>query len=105
VEPEELDRWCRHFLARVEALGELAGKADSGALIERLGPEVPNLEAAFAAALTEDRRPAAVTAGWGHHILLRFTGLGRTAPLAALAEACRLAGDARGEAHCIRRLG
>ena len=78
-EPEELDRWCRHFLARVKALGDQAGNAASGALIERLKPEVPNLEAAFIAVLTEALRPVAVAASYGHQTLLSFTGLGRTA--------------------------
>jgi tetratricopeptide (TPR) repeat protein len=99
------DCWCRHYLALAQSLGDRAGTAGSGALIERLKPEVANLEAAFAAALIEALRSAAVDAGYGHHILLRFTGLGRTAALAALADACRQAGDVLGEANCIGSLG
>jgi hypothetical protein len=46
AEPEELDLWCRHFLAQAKALGDQAGKAGSGVLIERLAPEAPKLDAA-----------------------------------------------------------
>ena len=104
-EQEATDRWCRHYLGLAKALGDRAGAADSGAQIERLKPEVPNLEAAFAAALTGERRSEAVAAAFGYYILLCFTGLGRTAPLAALADVCRQAGDVWGEANCIQSLG
>ena len=73
--------------------------------LERLTPEVPNLDAAFVAASAAGCRPAAVAAALGYHVLLSFTGLGRTAPLQALADACRHVSDLRGQAICIQRLG
>jgi tetratricopeptide (TPR) repeat protein len=104
-EPQELDRWCRHFLALAEVLGSKTGKAGSGALIERLAQEVPNVEAVFAAALAADRRAAGVVAAYGYHVLLLLTGLGRTVPLQAAADACRQAEDFQGEANCTEYLG
>jgi tetratricopeptide (TPR) repeat protein len=104
-EPEELDRACRHFLALVQTLGDKAGQGESGMLIARLAAEVPNLDAAFTAALTPDRRSAAVGASYGYYVLAISTGLGTTASLQALADASHGCGDVQGEAYCIQRLG
>ncbi len=100
----ETDRWCRHYLALLTALGPRIGATGGAQAVTRLTPEVANLEAAFAAA-SGDRPPVAVDAAYGLGELLRFTGLGRAAPLEALAQACRAADDLRGEANCIRSLG
>ncbi len=104
-EAEELDCWCRHFLAQVEALGDRAWTADSGALIERLKPEVPNLEVAIGAAQFGDRHAQAVATARGFGILIRLTGLGALTALFTLADACRMAADSAGEAGCLRRIG
>jgi tetratricopeptide (TPR) repeat protein len=100
----ETNHWCRHYLALLIALGPRIGATGGAEAVTRLTPEVANLEAAFAAA-SGDRRPVAVDAAYGLCGLLRFTGLGRTAPLEALAQACRVAHDLRGEANCIKGLG
>jgi tetratricopeptide (TPR) repeat protein len=97
---EEMEALCLHFLERAKALGDRAGGPDSGAVIEGLKHDTPNLEAAFMAALEEQRRPAAVAACHGYRILLGFTGLGRTAGLHALALNCAAKGELAGEATC-----
>jgi len=103
--PEDEDRWCRYFLALTEEQGERVG-ADGGAeAAARLTPELPNLEAAFAAALAEPRRAAATSAAWGYGKMLCLTGLGRPAPLTALAAVCRDAGEENAAAACLYQLG
>jgi tetratricopeptide (TPR) repeat protein len=104
-EPEDMDGLWRHYLERAKALGDCAGSADSGALIEALKPEVANLEAALASSVGGGRRPAAVAAVRGYAVLLRSSGLGRAAPIEALAAACAQTGDQSGAARCQENLG
>ena len=103
--PEEEDRWCRYFLALTKKQGERVGKKGGVKAAARLVPELPNLEAAFATALAEPRRPAAVAAAQGYGEMLRFSGYGRTATLTALAAACHESGNERGEAISRFSLG
>ncbi len=105
--PEGADTaaWCEHYLGLARSLGPKAGAQGGAEAIARLAPEVANLEAAFAAARTADARNAAVAAAYGFAELLRFSGLGAPAVLHALADSCRNAKDAAGEANCKRLLG
>ena len=101
----EADDWCHHFLALSKALGDVAGKDGSGALIERLSPEVANLEAALTSAAEGERRTEGVAAGFGYHVVARSTGLGRPAPLLVLAASCHAAEDPGLAARCLEWVG
>jgi tetratricopeptide (TPR) repeat protein len=101
----DADRWWRHYLGLLTTLGPRIGEAGGAEAAARLKPETANLEAAFVAALALDQRRAALAAADGLADLARFTGLSAAAPLRALAEACRAAGDSAGEVHCIKSLG
>jgi tetratricopeptide (TPR) repeat protein len=103
--PAEEDRWCRHFLALAADEGEKVGAVGGGAAVARLGPEMPNVEAAFQASSEGERRATAAGAAYEFAKMVGFSGLGRPDPLRALAQACHAAGDKHGEANCIQGLG
>ena len=103
--PAEEDRWCRHFLALAADEGAKLGAKGGGAAVARLGPEMPNVEAAFQAASEGERRAVAARAAHGYAEMVSFSDLGRPDPLHALAQACRRDEDKRGEANCMEGLG
>jgi len=97
---EEAAGWTVHFLGLAAGF-ERKMMTDGGAAIARLGPEVPNLEAAFtAAAGAEGPRAAAMSALWTYATACRFFGQGGAA-LRALRAACAAAGAVLGEANCV----
>jgi tetratricopeptide (TPR) repeat protein len=104
--PEAADaEWFRHYLTLTKDLGPRAG-ADGGAeALERLTPELPNIEAAIDAAVAGEGLAPALEAQFGLCETIRFGGMGSSRPLASLAAACAAADDTRGEAHCILGLG
>ncbi len=97
---DDATAWCRHFLDRARTEGEKI-LADGGAeALAALTPEVANIDAALRAAPGLGLRQPAVAALNGVHGLLSASGAGSPAVLAALADACRAADDAAGEAAC-----
>ena len=96
----ETDLWCRHYLGLITRLGADIGATGGAAAVARLTPELPNLNAAFAAALSAERRAVAVTAVNGLGELQAISGLGTSAALLALAGACSANDDASGDAVC-----
>ena len=101
-QPEDTDAtaWCRHFLDRARAEGGKIMRDGGAEALAALTPEVANIDAALRAARINGLLQPAVAALRGVHGLLSASGAGSPAALAALADACRAADDAAGEAAC-----
>jgi tetratricopeptide (TPR) repeat protein len=102
--PSDNEAWLRHYLSMIENLGTLVGTAGGIEAIQRLSPELPNIEAAVDRALGGVNLSAAVAASHGLSRTLRLTGLGSPRILIALAEACASSNDPTGEASCLKGL-
>jgi len=85
-------------------MGDKIGLADGASAIRRLAPELINADAAQRAALSANDITAAVNAVYGISEIMRFTSLGTATTISAIATACRVAKDAKGEAGCMRCL-
>ncbi|MFZ4411182.1 MAG: hypothetical protein ACOYOH_27830, partial [Paracraurococcus sp.] len=95
--------WAKHFLGLTSSFGESFAR-EGGVAVARLGPEIPNIEAALLhAAADAALRPAALAAAWTFARVCRFTGQGGSV-LRELAAACAAAQDTTGEACCIQNL-
>jgi tetratricopeptide (TPR) repeat protein len=100
---EERAAWVQHLL-QVTADFEPDMWTRGANTINRLRPEIANLERAFeAAAGNAELRSTALAALWTYTTVCRFTGLGGQA-IRALARTCANTGDRLGEANCIQRL-
>ena len=99
--PEDAAAWVAHLLRLMAERGTAFLGGDGAGTVRRLGPEIPNLEAALRQADPLGLRPPALAAVWGFTILCRFTGTGGTA-LRDLAADCSRAEDRLGEASCVQ---
>lgn len=92
--------WVDHYLELTRRLGEGIGKAVGAGVVARLGPELPNIEAAIRGAIQQKRRTATMGAlqGFGR---LTYMASKPTSLFAELAGACRVEDDLRGEAACL----
>jgi tetratricopeptide (TPR) repeat protein len=107
---DEDTAWYLRYLNIMKTLGSLVGMDGGAEALERLIPELPNIEAAFDVAIASGLLTPAVEAQHGLCKTLRFSGLGSPRVLHCLATACAAGGDARGtyqrgEANCIICLG
>ena len=98
---EDLDRAIQHYLALGE-LGEKVGESGGNEAVERLRPEVGNLEAIALRALQGKEMEAAIAAALGIGTLFQGTGLGSRMPLE---KALSAAPDERNRARCLEGLG
>jgi tetratricopeptide (TPR) repeat protein len=99
--------WYRHYLASARDLGKLVAREGGAEALARLGPELPNVEAAVEAAIAAGDLVRALETqdGWALSNTIRFSGLGSGRALDLLATACAGTGDALGEANCRFGLG
>jgi hypothetical protein len=103
--PEATDvDWIKYYL-NLATRGERAGFNDGDDAIPRIGPELPNIDAAIDAAISRSDISTASGAAFGLSKVMRFSGLGSQRALAALAGACAATGDTAGEANCMAFLG
>jgi len=104
--PNELDQlaWAKHYLDLTSRLGGTIGKSVGLGAVSRLRREFPNIEVAIRIVLKADRCDLAMNAFIGIANLTTITSL-PTPILDEMADACRAAGDTRGEANCLQCLG
>lgn len=84
---DDLVRWYTHYLELVSTLGRRLGRADGAEALARLGPELPNIDAAIRKAVEERELIDAEAVARGYGRLLRFAGPGSVEPLESLANA------------------
>ena len=97
--------WQDHFLGLAQEHGDRIGTAAGTGSMSRLATELPNLDAAQRAAILNGDLKATLAGLFGISLVMRFTGLGSLTTIRELATACRAAGNAGGEANCIKSLG
>ncbi|MGD0334467.1 MAG: tetratricopeptide repeat protein [Xanthobacteraceae bacterium] len=102
---EDAALWRHHFLALARDHGSRIGKAEGAGSVQRLAAELPNLDAAQRAALSNEDLKAALSAVYGIAVTMRLTGLGSPLTIRELATACATNGNILGEATCIESLG
>jgi len=98
---EDLDRAIQHYLAPAE-LGENLGESGGSEAVERLRPEIGNLEAIALRALSGKEAETGIEAALGIGRLFQWTGLGSRLPLE---RALSVSPDERTQARCLERLG
>ena len=105
--PDGDTAWFHHYLSLAAEHGTRIGRDGGAAAIERLAPELANIDAAVDAAIAARSLAPAIAAqrNWGLSNPLRFSGLGSPRALTALAAACAAAEDAAGQAVCLFGLG
>src|SRR5262249_15594795 len=95
-EAADTEHWCLHYLSLVREHGVKIGRSGGQEAVERLTPELPNLDAAVQTALDGGKLADARAAIHGFSELMRFTGLGTVVTLRKIAAACRDASDTIG---------
>ena len=105
--PEDRDE-CRAIayyanLAKTE--GPKVGAEGGARAVERLTPEVPNIEAMVHRGLDNGQTDVTVEGAIGLSDFIRFTGIGTPSILKRAREKAHASGDTAGEALCIRSLG
>ena len=96
--------WRAHYLSLARDVGEKIGMAEGATAMERLAPELANLDAAQRATLLAGETAVAASSVRGVVRLMRYTGLGTGATINAIAAACRVANNAGAEAICFENL-
>jgi tetratricopeptide (TPR) repeat protein len=95
LDDQDAATWPRHYLSLVSQ-EEKRMLYDGAAAFTRLSPEVPTIEAAFAAAAPHDALPGVR----GFSILASAQGVSNADPLLSLAASCAEIGNISGQALC-----
>jgi tetratricopeptide (TPR) repeat protein len=99
------NRWWAHYLALARDQRRSFERAEGADALRRVANELSNLEAALRAAIAAGTLELAIAARGGIVSAMVATGLGSPAYLRDLADACRAAGDLRGEAGVLDATG
>jgi tetratricopeptide (TPR) repeat protein len=97
-------QWPKYYLAMTKHFGEDAFESLGDEALDRLLPEIGNIEAAMREALKLKDRFAAVDALPGLVTMREIVPINPSV-LQELAQACAVAKDANGEAVCLQNLG
>lgn len=95
---EDARAWRRHILDLVRAEGSRFSKPGGAEALQRLVPEMANIDAALDAAISAGDLGDSVSVVGSLGDLFRFSGFGTVAALYRLTTACQAADDTRGAA-------
>ena len=104
-EGKDATAWRQHYLSLARDHAARIGFSDGVGIVERLTPELPNIEVAILAALADGDLSGAMEALDGTYRLMVTTGLGSPSVIQQLAEVCHAEGETVDEANCLRRIG
>lgn len=102
---QDAELWQEHYLVLAREEGRRIGYSEGAKAVNRLIPELPNLDAAQRAALLRSQLDKAVSPVESIAALMRMTGLGVPTTIRELAAACGTTGNREGEGRCYSSLG
>lgn len=101
---EDFGRVIDHYL-ELAGLGSRIGSEGGAQAVQRLRPEIGNLEPMILAGLERSEPAPAIRSALGFSEIIRFTGLGGASILEKARQAAHVMEDVKLEADCVRRQG